>query len=83
MLVVNRLTACVSDGETLEAKLAFPPYDAVIECEPTLNADVVNVVCPPLSVLVPSVVLPSLKVTAPVGVPPFPLTVAVKITLCS
>ena len=35
---------------------------------------------PPPSAPVPSVVAPSLKVTMPVGVPPVPLTVAVKVT---
>jgi hypothetical protein len=45
----------------------FPPYDAVIECEPAVNVDVVNVAFPLLSVPVPNVVVPSLKVTVPVA----------------
>ena len=37
---------------------------------------------PPLSGTVPSAVEPSVKVTVPVGVPPGPDTVAVKVTAC-
>ena len=53
----------------------------MIECAPVASAPVENVVWPkPLSVPVPMVVAPSLNVTVPVGVPPEPLTVAVKVT---
>lgn len=52
----------------------------MIECVPTLNAEVLYVVCPPDRVPVPRVVDPSLNVTVPVGVPPIPLTWAVKVT---
>ena len=52
----------------------------MIEWEPKARADVENVATPPLSVPVPSVVAPSRNVTMPVGVPPVPVTVAVKVT---
>ncbi len=48
---------------------------------PTARLEVAKVATPlALSVPVPSVVAPSLKVTVPVGVPPAPVTVAVKVT---
>ena len=57
-----------------------------MECDPSTNAEVVNVACPePFSVPVPSVVVPSLNVTVPVGVPEpgeAAATVAVKVTDC-
>ena len=43
---------------------------------------VVNVATPPDNVPVPRVVAPSRNVTVPVGVPPDPVTVAVKVTDC-
>ena len=65
----------------LPPKLLLPPYTAVIECAPAVRAGVANVATPELlSVPVPRVVAPSLKVTLPVGVPPGPVTVAVKVT---
>ena len=52
-----------------------------MECEATDRDDVENVATPPaLRVPVPIVVAPSRKVTVPVGVPPGPVTVAVKVT---
>lgn len=66
-------------------KFVSPPYDAVIECEPTASAEVVNVAVPLDNVAVPSVVVPSRNVTVPDGVPapgPTAVTVAVKVTLC-
>jgi len=79
------LTVCVS-GEpvlSLPMKLLLPPYTAVIVCDATDNAAVVNVAWPALSALLPSVFVPSEKVTVPVGVPApgnTALTVAVKVT---
>jgi hypothetical protein len=67
----------------LVTKLVSPAYTAVIECDPTDSALVLNVAVPPLSVPVPIVVRPSLKVTLPLGVPApgaVALTVAVKVT---
>lgn len=58
-----------------------PPYSAVIEWLPTLNAEMLKVATPLLNVPVPRVVEPSLKVMVPVGVPELALTVAVKVTL--
>jgi hypothetical protein len=49
---------------------------------PTGSEDVDNVAIPlPLSGLEPSEVVPLLKVTAPLGVPPLPVTVAVRVTV--
>jgi hypothetical protein len=56
----------------------LPPYDAVIEFEPTANVDVLYVAFPLLSVPVPRVVLPFLNVTVPVAADG--VTVAVKVT---
>ena len=42
--------------------------------------ETVMLVVPPLSVPLPIFVEPSKNVTVPVGVPPLPLTVAVKVT---
>jgi hypothetical protein len=39
----------------------------VIECDPAIRVDVLNVALPLLTVPVPRVVLPSLKVTVPVA----------------
>src|SRR5262245_22535192 len=83
MLTLALLTVSVSVLEVLVLKLPSPPYTAVIECEPTPNAEVLNVACPPLRVPDPSVAAPSLKVTDPLGVPlpgALALTVAVKVT---
>jgi hypothetical protein len=75
------LTVCVNAGDVLVAKLESPLYFAVIEWEPTVvSEDVLYVATPPLSVPVPSVTAPSRNVTEPVGVPPAPVTVAVKVT---
>jgi hypothetical protein len=76
------LTTCVTTADVLVAKFESPEYFAVIECEAMDNVEVVNVATPLLSVPVPSVVTPSRNVTVPVGVPPAPLTVAVKVTDC-
>src|SRR5439155_18343149 len=85
-VVVPYFTVCVSLGDVLTLKFASPPYDAVIECEPTASVLVTNVAWPELSrVPVPRVLVPSLKVTVPVGVPApglFAVTVAVKVTAC-
>src|SRR5205823_5987523 len=85
-VVVPYFTVCVSLEDVLPLKLASPPYDALIEWEPTANVLVTNVAWDePLSVPVPRVVAPSLKVTVPVGVPApllFAFTVAVKVTGC-
>src|SRR5213080_4273274 len=85
-VVVPYFTVCVSLEEVLPLKLASPPYDALIEWEPTASVLVTNVAWPELfSVPVPRVLEPSLKVTVPVGVPApglFAATVAVKVTGC-
>ena len=67
----------------LPAKLLSPPYTAVIECglPVTVRPVVASVAIPdPLRVPVPSDVTPSTNVTVPLGVPPVPDTVAVKVT---
>src|SRR5438093_6178598 len=85
-VVVPYFTVCVSLEEVLPLKFALPPYDALIEWEPTASVLVTNVAWPePFSVPVPRVLEPSLKVTVPVGVPApglFAVTVAAKVTGC-
>src|SRR5436309_10147064 len=85
-VVVPYFTVCVNLGDVLPLKLASPPYDALIEWEPTASVLVTNVAWPePSRVPVPRVLEPSLKVTVPVGVPAaglFAVTVAVKVTGC-
>src|SRR6266571_4594494 len=85
-VVVPYFTVCVSLEEVLPLKFASPPYDALIEWEPTASVLVTNVAWPePFRVPVPRVLEPSLKVTVPVGVPAplvFAFTVAVKVTGC-
>lgn len=72
--------------EVLPLKFVSPAYTAVMECEPTVSVEVVNVAFPvPSSVWLPSVVVPSLNVTLPVGVPlpgELAVTVAVNVTAC-
>src|SRR6266403_611018 len=85
-VVVPYFTLCVILGDVLPLKFASPPYDAVIEWEPTASVLVTNVAWPaPFRVPVPSALGPSLKVTVPVGMPApavFAFTVAVKVTGC-
>src|SRR5437867_146205 len=85
-VVVPYFTVCVSLGDVLPLKFASPPYDAVIEWEPTASVLVTNVAWPePSRVPVPSALGPSLKVTVPVGMPApavLAFTVAVKVTGC-
>src|SRR5437773_1982171 len=85
-VVVPYFTVCVSLGDVLTSKFASPPYDALIEWEPTPSVLVTNVAWPePFRVPVPRVLEPSLKVTVPVGVPApglLAVTVAVKVTGC-
>jgi hypothetical protein len=74
-------TTCVRVPERLPTKFPSPPYVAVIECVPTERTVVERVATPPaLRAPVPIVFAPSRKVTDPVGVPPGPDTVAVKVT---
>src|SRR2546422_6530016 len=83
-VVVPYFTVCVSLEEVLPLKFASPPYDALIEWEPTASVLVTNVAWPePFRVPVPRVLEPSLKVTVPVGVPAagrVPLPVPAKVT---
>src|SRR5438093_9518450 len=86
VVVLAFFTVWVSVVEVLPLKVALPPYDAVIGCEPTASVLVTNVAWPEaFRVPVPRVVGPSLNVTVPVGVPAplvFAFTVAVKVTGC-
>lgn len=74
----------VSAADVLTAKLASPPYLAVIEWVPTDSDEVLKVAC----ALAPNMpvaiwVVPSENVTMPVGVPVVELeTVAVNVTDC-
>jgi hypothetical protein len=81
-VVLALFTVCVKGAEVLELKLLSPPYSAVIECEPTDKEEVVKAATPPVRDPVPNVTVPSLNVTVPVGVPPVPDTLAVKVTGC-
>jgi hypothetical protein len=60
-------TFCVSVDEVLLLSFASPPYEALIECDPTTSVEVLKVALPLLIVPVPSIVLPSLNVTVPVA----------------
>src|SRR5438105_4446648 len=75
-----------SAADVLGAKLASPPYAAMIECDPTASEEVANVATPKASsVPVPSAAAPSVYVTIPVGVPVLPAsfdTVATNRTAC-
>src|SRR5438067_8978748 len=75
-----------SAADVLGAKLASPPYAAMIECDPTASVEVANVATPKaFSASDPSAVAPSLNITLPVGVPALPGsfdTVAVNMTTC-
>ena len=71
-------TVCDNAEDVLTLKFGSPPYDAVIECEPAINVEVLKVAFPLASVPVPSVALPSLNVTRPVAVES--VTVAVNFT---
>ncbi len=55
---------------------------AMIEWDPKVKVEVVNVAVVPDRVPVPIVAPPSLNVTVPVGVPPLAVMVAVNVTLC-
>ncbi len=68
----------VTAAEVLLAKLASPPYTAVMECEPAARVETFSVVQPAPRVAVPKIVELSLKVTVPVGPEPG-LTVAVNV----
>jgi len=70
VIVPSLLTVCVNADDVLVAKLASPPYTAVMLWLPLERVEVENVATPaPFSVPMPSVVAPSLKVTVPVGLP--------------
>src|SRR5881396_3594389 len=67
-VVVPYFTVCVSLEEVLPLKFASPPYDALIEWEPTASVLVTNVAWPvPVGVPAPGL---------------FAVTVAVKVTDC-
>ncbi len=82
VLVEIPFTVCVSAAEVLGSNAESPRYEAVMECEPTLSAEVESVADPAFSVAVPSEIVPSKNSTVPVGVPPVPVTLAVKATCC-
>jgi len=67
MVVLTLFTVCVNTDDVLLLSFVSPPYEAVIECDPTVSVDVLYVAFPLLTVPVPNVVLPSLKVTVPVA----------------
>ena len=71
-------TVWVSVTDVLLLSVVSPPYDAVIECDPPVKVEMLNVAFPPLIVPVPSVALPSANVMVPVAVEG--KTVAVNVT---
>jgi hypothetical protein len=74
-------TICVKMADVLAAKLLFPTYDAVIECDPAVSELVMNVACAlPFRAPLPIWVVPSKKFTVPEGVPPELVTAAVNVT---
>ena len=83
MLVAIPLTTWLSTLDVLGSKVASPWYAAAIECVPT-TSDAVEIEALPAAsrVPLPMEVVPSKKSTVPVGVPPVPVTVAVKVTDC-
>jgi hypothetical protein len=82
VVAARGLTVSVSAAEVLGLKVASPEYEAVIECVPTVRAEVVSVALPALTVTgAPRAVVPSRNVTVPVKVPAVVLeTVAVNVT---
>jgi hypothetical protein len=83
VVVPALFTVCVKTADVLALKLLFPPYWAVIECDPTERLVIEKVATPFAFRLVePSGVIPSRNVTVPAGfaVPAEALTVAVKVT---
>jgi hypothetical protein len=67
--------------EVLPLKIASPLYWAVMLLVPAVLKLVVKVATPvAFNVPVPRLAVPFRKVTVPVGVPPLPVTVAVKVT---
>ncbi len=85
VVVLAWFTVCDRAADVLVKKFVFPPYTAVMECEPTAKDDVEKVAWPaPFSVPVPMVAAPSLNVTVPVAVPlpgDTAATVAVKVAV--
>jgi hypothetical protein len=70
VVVAAALATCDRVALLLAVKLPSPPYSAVMLCEATDKADVVNVAWPELFRLPePSVVVPSMNSTVPDGVP--------------
>ena len=62
------LTSCVTVFDVDIALFMSPLYTAVIECEPTVSAEVVQPALPLLNVTAEQIaVTPSLNVTVPVG----------------
>jgi hypothetical protein len=70
-----------SEVEVLLLKVASPPYSAVMLSVPAALKLVVKMAMPEaFNVPVPRLAVPFRKVMVPVGVPPVPVTVAVKVT---
>jgi len=82
VVLVAICTVCSSAADVLPLSFVSPPYTAVSVCAPTASVDVVSVAIPlAFNVPVPSGVVPSIKVAVPVATPPFPVTVAVSVTV--
>lgn len=77
-------TNCHSPAEVLAAKLASPPYNAVIVKRPAGSDEVVMEAAPEFRLAVPRTFefLKNLTVSPLGGTPPVELTAAVKVTAC-
>src|SRR5256885_831288 len=62
--------SCVTVFETLAVLLPSPPYSAVIEWLPTLNAEVLKLATPLVRATVSKTLAPPLNVTLPLGTSP-------------
>jgi hypothetical protein len=73
------ITPCDTGGDALPANVALPEYTAETEVVPAGRTEVVKTAVPSSSRLIEAALAPAVKVTAPPGMPPPPLTVAVKL----
>ena len=67
VVVLAALTVCVREGDVLPVKFASPLYLALMECAPTVRADVVSDALPPFKAAVPREFAPSKNCTVPVA----------------
>src|SRR5271168_1200468 len=80
MVTTGELTISLSGAEALGAYVAFPEYTAVTVRAPEMAKVQLKAARPLASGTVTGLFRLMVKVTAPVGVPLWPVTVAVKVT---